>query len=62
MLLQQCFFSQSELICDWRFTAKQFILTPSPLRLTTGDFFFQLNPYGHSPYVTSLTRKFVCLL
>jgi hypothetical protein len=26
-------------------------------------FFFQLNPYGHSPYVTtSLTRGWVCLL
>jgi hypothetical protein len=24
--------------------------------------FFQLNPWGHSPYVTSMTRGWVCLL
>jgi hypothetical protein len=39
-----------------RFTAKQFVLAISPLRLTT-SIFFQLNTCGHSPYVTtSLTR------
>jgi hypothetical protein len=28
-----------------------------------GQIFFKLNPYGHSPYVTSsLTRRWVCLL
>jgi hypothetical protein len=38
-------------------------LAPSPMRLTTRDFFFQLKPYGHSPYVTpSLTRGWVCRL
>jgi hypothetical protein len=26
--------SESELLYDWRFTANQFVLTPSPLRLT----------------------------
>jgi hypothetical protein len=26
--------SQSELLYDWRFTANQFVLAPSPLRLT----------------------------
>jgi hypothetical protein len=35
---------------------------PSLLRPTTKDF-FQLNPYGHSPYITScLTRGWVCLM
>jgi hypothetical protein len=37
--------SESELLYDWRFTANQFVLAPSPLRLTTRDFFFQLNLY-----------------
>jgi hypothetical protein len=37
-------------------------LGAKPLELTT-NFFFQLNPCGRSPYVTSsLTRKWVCLL
>jgi hypothetical protein len=43
---------QSQLLYDWRFAAKQFILATSPLRLTT-SFFFQLNTCGHSSYVTS---------
>jgi hypothetical protein len=35
-----------------------FILVSSTLRLATRDFSFQLNPCGHSPYVTSsLTRR-----
>jgi hypothetical protein len=55
--------SESELHYDWRFNANQFVLLLSSLRLTTWDFFLQLNPCGHSPYVTSsLTRKWVCLL
>jgi hypothetical protein len=38
-------------------------LAPSPLRLTTRFFFFQLNTCGHSAYVTSsLTRGWVCRL
>jgi hypothetical protein len=44
--------SLSELLSDWRFTADQFILAPSPLRLTTSKF-FQLNTCSHSRYVTS---------
>jgi hypothetical protein len=31
--------SKSGLLYDWRFTANQFILAPSPFRLTTRDFF-----------------------
>jgi hypothetical protein len=55
--------SESELLYDWRFTANQFALATSPLRLTTQNFFFQLNTFGYSPYVTSsLTRGWVCRL
>jgi hypothetical protein len=46
--------SESELLHD---------LTPSPLRLTTSNFIFQLNTCGYSPYVTSsLMRRWVCRL
>jgi hypothetical protein len=32
-------------------------LAGSPLRLTTSNYFFQLNSCGHSPYaISSLTR------
>jgi hypothetical protein len=31
---------ESELLYDWRFTANQFFLAPSPLRLTDRIFFF----------------------
>jgi hypothetical protein len=49
--------SESELLYDLRFTASQFVLATSPLRLTTSNFIFQLNTCGYSPYVTpSLTR------
>jgi hypothetical protein len=55
--------SGSELLYDWRFTAKQLVLATSPLRLTTNTFIFQLNTWGYSPYVTSfLTRGWVCRL
>jgi hypothetical protein len=55
--------SKSELHYDWRLAAIQFVLAPSPLRLTTSNFFFQLNTCGHSRYVTSsLTRGWVCPL
>jgi hypothetical protein len=48
-----------ELLYDWWFTANQFFLAPSPLRIT----FLQLNPCGHGPYVTfPLTRRWVWLL
>jgi hypothetical protein len=32
--------SESELLYDWRFTASQFVLAPSPLKLTTRVLFF----------------------
>jgi hypothetical protein len=56
--------TELELFYDCRFTANQFVLASSPLRLTTRDFFlFRLNSCGNSPYVTSsLTRRWVCLL
>jgi hypothetical protein len=55
--------SESELLYDWRFTANQFVLATSLLRLTTRIFIFQLNTCGYSPYVTSsLTRGWVCRL
>jgi hypothetical protein len=41
--------SESESLYDLWFTANQFILAPSPLRITTRDFLLQLNPCGHSP-------------
>jgi hypothetical protein len=52
-----------ELLYDWRFTAKRFVLVTRPLRLTTSNYIFQLNTCGYSPYVTtSLTRGWVrCL-
>jgi hypothetical protein len=54
--------SKSELLYDLRFTANQFVLAPSPLMLTTREFFLQLNPCGHSPHITSsVTRGWVCL-
>jgi hypothetical protein len=54
--------SESELLYDWRFTANQFVLAPSPLRLTAW-IFSQLHTCGHSPYITSsLTRGWVCHL
>jgi hypothetical protein len=53
--------SESELLYDWRFTADQFVLAPSPLRIRTRDVFLQLNPCGYSPYSTSsLTGGWVC--
>jgi hypothetical protein len=54
--------SESRLLYDWRFTANQFVLAPSPLRLMA-RIFFQLNTCGHSPNITSsLTRGWVYLL
>jgi hypothetical protein len=55
--------SESEFLYDWRFTTNQFVLVTSPLRLTTSNFFFQLNTCGYGPYVTSsLRRRWVCHL
>jgi hypothetical protein len=54
--------SKSELLYDWRFTANQFVLASSPLRLTT-RYFFQLNSCGSIPYVTSsLMSRWVPLI
>jgi hypothetical protein len=55
--------SESELRCDWRFTANQFVLAQSPLRLTTSNFIFRLNICRYSSYVTTcLMRGWVCPL
>jgi hypothetical protein len=43
--------SESELLYDWRYTANQFVLAPSPLRLMARIFFPQLNICAHSPYL-----------
>jgi hypothetical protein len=51
----------SELHYDWRFTANQLILVPSPSRIMI-SFFFHLNLCDHSPYATySLMRGWVSL-
>jgi hypothetical protein len=52
---------ESELLYNWRFTANQFVLATSPLRLTTSNFIFQLNTCG-SYVISSLTRGWVCRL
>jgi hypothetical protein len=50
---------ESELLYDWRFTANQFVLAPSPLRLTARCFFF----FNWTPdIISSLTRGWVCNL
>jgi hypothetical protein len=55
--------SESKLLYDWRFTANQFVLMTSPLRLKASNFIVQLNTCGYSPYVTSsLTRGLACPL
>jgi hypothetical protein len=57
--LSHCSELKSELLYDWRFTAHQFVLAPSPLRPPTRV--FQLNSCGHSLHATSsLTRRWVC--
>jgi hypothetical protein len=78
LLLAQCFLfpspighmntfyrltQESELLYDRRFTANQFVLAISPLRLTTRIFIFQMITCFYSSYVTSsLTRGLVCRL
>jgi hypothetical protein len=55
--------SVSELLYDSLFTANQFVLATSPLRVTTSSFFFAPETCGYSPYGTSsLTRGCVCRL
>jgi hypothetical protein len=46
--------SESELLYDWRLTAKQFVLAPSPWRITTRVFFLQLNPCSRSLFKESV--------
>jgi hypothetical protein len=54
---------KSESPYDWRFTANQYVLATSTLRLMTSNVIFQLNTCGYSAYVTSsLTRGWVCRL
>jgi hypothetical protein len=43
--------SESELLYEWRFTSNQFVLAPSPFRLTARISFSHLNTFGHSPYM-----------
>jgi hypothetical protein len=55
--------SESELLYEWRFTAKQFVLAKSHMRLTTSNFIFQLNICCYNLHVTSsLTGGRVCHL
>jgi hypothetical protein len=56
-------YSGLESLYDRRFTANQFVLATSPLRLETSNFIFQLNIWCYTFYVTSfLTRGWVCRL
>jgi hypothetical protein len=48
--------SESELLYDWRFTANQFVLATSPLRITTRNV-LQVDHCGHSPYVNILSDE-----
>jgi hypothetical protein len=43
---------ESELLYNWRFTAGQFDLATSPLRVTTSNCIFELSTYGYSPYLS----------
>jgi hypothetical protein len=52
---------ESELLHDWRFNVNHFVLAPSPLRLTTSNF-FPTNTRGYSPYVTTSRRLQLLLL
>jgi hypothetical protein len=53
---------KSKPLYDWRFTANQIVLAPTPWD-SRPETFFQLNTCSYSPYVTSsLTRGWVCLL
>jgi hypothetical protein len=52
----------SELLYDWRLTANQFVLVPSPLE-THDQYFFSTEHFFRSPYIISpLTRRWVCRL
>jgi hypothetical protein len=52
----------SEWLNDWRFTANEFVLVTSPLRLTN-NCFLHLNTCGYSPYVTPCPKRgWICRL
>jgi hypothetical protein len=52
----------SDLLYDCRFTTSHFVFALLTLESHDQRFLFQLNPWGHSPYVTSsLTRGWVCV-
>jgi hypothetical protein len=51
-----------DLFYDWRLAVNQFVSEPSSLRPTTNIFIFQVNTCGYCPYVTFLTRRWVCRL
>jgi hypothetical protein len=54
---------ESGLLYDWRFTANQLVLAPSPLRLTARICFSQLITCGHIPFITSsLTRELLVIV
>jgi hypothetical protein len=52
--IEQCVFTQkeseseseSELLCDWRFTANQFVFGAKSLEIYDQHFYFQLNTWG----------------
>jgi hypothetical protein len=50
---RQCSSETSGCQSHWRFTANQFVLATSPLRITPSKFIFQLNTCGYSLCVTS---------
>jgi hypothetical protein len=52
--------TESELLYDWRFTTKYFVLAPSILRITSWNC-LQLKP-GCPNLTSSLTRGWICLL
>jgi hypothetical protein len=49
--------SESELLCNWRFIADQFVLATSPLRPKIIILIFQLNTCGIGRYVAPLWRE-----
>jgi hypothetical protein len=55
--------SKKKLLCDWRFTANQFVLASGPLRPTTRILFFNWTLAANGHYVTfSPTRGWACRL
>jgi hypothetical protein len=55
--------TESGSLCDWWFTANQFVFCAERLETHGQNFSHQFNPHGHSPYTTqSLMRGWVCQL